>query len=414
MTALRRFRDGLRSGDWISAERIRGYSVLLLILTGLGTAALWASGDGLLDAFGRPIATDFANPYAAGRMALEGRPAAVYDFAAHHAAQQAILGGGRDQPFYGWHYPPVFLLVAAPLALLPYLPALLLWLAATFALYLAAIRAILPYPLALLAAAAFPGVFVTVGHGQNAFLTAGLLGLGLALLDRRPWLAGLLLGCLVYKPHLGLVLPLVLAAGGHVRAFAAAALSAAGLCLAALAAFGLEPWQAFLESGALTRTIVLEQVATGWFKIQSLFAAVRGLGGPVSAAYAAQALLAVVVLASLAVVWRRAAGARAKAAAALGALLVTPYVLDYDLMLMAPALAWLVAAGRKDGFAPYEKSLLALGWALPLIARGAAQALGLPLGVAVLVLLFALVAARAAGRPGFAGTQAPQAISRIS
>ena len=437
----------LRSGDWVTPERIRGYSVLFLVLTALGTGALWTTGHGLLDRLERPIGTDFANPYAAGRMALQGRAAAVYDYRAHFAEQRAIFNGGEDHPFYGWHYPPIFLLLAAPLALLPYLPALLLWLGATFALYLAAVRAILPNRLALLAAAAFPGVFINVGHGQNAFLTAGLLGLGLAHLAKRPWVAGLLLGALAYKPHFGLVIPLVLIAGGHWKAFVGAAASAITLCGLSLAVFGPEPWRAFLQSGTLTRTAVLEQVSTGWYKIQSLFSAVRGMGGSVEAAYFAQAALSLCVALSLGWLWFRGGGREAKAAVAVGALLVTPYVLDYDLMLLAPALAFLTAAGLRSGFRPYEKTLLAFVWASPLFARAAAHAFGLPIGLLSMLALFAAActgAARSAGTrsdtskrfesptedpvAGWAGmdssresqggvpdsVQAPQAIARIS
>src|ERR1044072_8445603 len=56
-------------------------------------------------------------------------------------ASQAIFG--PDTTFYGWHYPPFFLFVAAGLALLPYGLALAVWQIATFLLYLVSIRAIL-------------------------------------------------------------------------------------------------------------------------------------------------------------------------------------------------------------------------------------------------------------------------------
>ena len=52
---------------------------------------------------------------------------------------------------------------------------------------------------------------------------------------RRPVLAGALLGALVIKPHLALLVPFWLAAGGQWRAFAAAAASAAGLLVLAWA-----------------------------------------------------------------------------------------------------------------------------------------------------------------------------------
>ena len=44
----------------------------------------------------------------------------------------------------------------------------------------------------LLLALAYPAVLINIGHGQNGFLTAALLGGALIILDRRPILAGIL------------------------------------------------------------------------------------------------------------------------------------------------------------------------------------------------------------------------------
>ncbi len=393
MERFEKFRKHLETGDWLTPGRMRNYALLIGVMSAIGLAALWVSGAGLVDRFGRPIGTDFANPYTAGLMALDGTAAQVYGFFAHEQVQRGLFGGGENHPFYGWHYPPVFLIPAAGLAMLPYLAALALYMGVTGFFYLAALRAIIPIRSALIVAAAFPAVFVTIAHGQNAFLTAGLLGLGLALLERRPWIAGLLLGALCYKPHLGLVLPLVLVAGGYWRAIAGAAISVAILSIASVALFGLEPWAAFFGSGGVTRGYVLEQVPTGWFKIQSAFSAVRGIGGAVELAYGLQAVVSVGVLAGLAWLWRSARSRpqnllAAKAATCAGALLVTPYILDYDMLVLAPAIAFLVAGGATRGFRPYEKSLYAAIWLLPLIARPAAQYAHMPIGLIGMSALF--------------------------
>jgi len=62
-------------------------------------------------------------------------------------------------------------------------------------------------------ALAFPATIWTIGYGQNAFLTAALLGAGTLLLDGRPAVAGVLLGMLCYKPHFALLVPVALLAG---------------------------------------------------------------------------------------------------------------------------------------------------------------------------------------------------------
>ena len=111
-------------------------------------------------------------------------------------------------------------------------------LALTLALYLLLVREISDHPWALLVGAAFPAVFVNLMHGQNGFLNTALLGFGLLWLDRRPWLAGVCIGLLVYKPHFGVLLPLLLAVQGRWKTFASAAVTAVAFCAAAYAAYG--------------------------------------------------------------------------------------------------------------------------------------------------------------------------------
>ena len=71
-------------------------------------------------------------------------------------------------------------------------------------------------------------------------------------------------------------------------------------------------------------------------------------------------------------------------------------MLDYDLMVVAVAIAFLARHGVANGFRDYEITLLAAAWAMPLVARGAMSATGVPLGVILLVALYALTLRRAA------------------
>src|SRR6202035_359315 len=146
--------------------RARGYSLILLAIAVIAVVGWIAVSDGLIDRNGKPLGTDFSNVYAAGALTWQGRPAQAYEPARQHAAEQAVFDG-RDVPFYGWHYPPFFFAVAAAVAAFPYAWGLAIWLAASLAGYLAVIRAILPRRETLLIAAAFPAVFVNIGHGQN-------------------------------------------------------------------------------------------------------------------------------------------------------------------------------------------------------------------------------------------------------
>jgi len=389
------FWQGLQTGDWLTAARMRGYSLIVLVVGALAFAGWIAASDGLIDRNGKPLGTDFSNIYAAGTLTWQGRPSEAYEPALQHAAEKVIFAG-RDVPFYGWHYPPFFLAVAFLVAAVPYAWGLALWLMASFAAYLVTLRAILPRPETLLIAAAFPAVFVNVGHGHNGFLTAALLGGALHWLDRKPWLAGLLIGCLAYKPQFGVLIPIALLAGQRWSAIGSAVVSVAALVLISFATLGSGIWHAFIESMNFTQTIVLEQGDTGWEKIQSIFSAARNWGANVPTAYALQGALALMLAASLAWLWHGDAAFELKAAAlATGSLLATPYVLDYDLMVLAVAIAFFARHGLKHGFRDFEISLLALAWLVPLLSRGVAGATGVPLGLIVLLALYGSIMRRA-------------------
>lgn len=384
------FWQGVQSGDWLTSVRMRGYSLILLGFYALAVVGWIALSDGLIDRNGKPIGTDFSNVYAAGELAWQGRPADAYDPPLQHAAEKAVFG--REVPFFGWHYPPFFLAVAFLVAALPYALGLSLWLAASFAAYLATIRAILPRPETWLTATAFPAVFVNIGHGQNGFLTTALLGGALHLLARRPWLAGVLIGLLAYKPQFGILIPVALVAGGYWRTIGAAALTVLALVALSYLTLGSTIWHAFAASTTFTQTVVLETGGTGWEKIQSIFSAVRMWGGSVPLAYSAQAALALALAATLALLWRSAAAFELKAAAlATASLLATPYVLDYDLVVASLAIAYLARLGLARGFRSFEISLLAAAWIVPLLSRGVAQISGIPLGLLVLLLLYLVI-----------------------
>jgi alpha-1,2-mannosyltransferase len=421
------FLDILRSGDWLTVARMRLWGLAVLVAAAGGLLYLVVTSDRSIDYQGRPLGTDFSNVYAAGTYVLDGRPAAPFDPRLQHAREQTIFGA--NTPFYGWHYPPFFLAVAAALALLPYQLALIVWQGVTLVLYVLAMRAIvspiippsqggvdtlgetppdrrfaaatLPASrggMWLLLALAYPAVFVNLGHGHNGFLTAALIGFALVQLDRRPILAGVLFGLLAYKPQFGLMIPLVLVATGRWRTVFAAAATVIALVVAATLAFGIETWRAFFTFAEYTRIIVLESGETGWHKIQSVFSWARMWGASVPLAYAVQGAVTLAIGAALIRLWRSPAPFPLKAAAlCLAAVLATPYSLDYDLMVLAPAIAFLTVDGLARGFAPHEKTALAFLWMVPLIARGFGQITLIPLGVIAMLMMLALVLHKARG-----------------
>ncbi len=391
------------TGAWLDRKVVRFASVLALCLTVAAVAAALATRTGpygTLDAIGRPIGTDFTLVWAAGRLALAGAADGIYDWDLFWAAETAAHGT-ESISFFGWHYPPFYIFVAAALATMPYLAALAVWQAATLAAALAVAWRILPGRDTLLAAAGFPAVFVCLAHGHNAFLTAALFGGGLLLLDRRPFLAGCLLGCLSYKPQFGLIVPLALLAGGYWRALAGGATAVAVLGAATLAAFGPGIWSAFAASLEPTRVVVIENGGTGWYKMQSAFSYVRMLGGSVPQAYAVQGAVTAAVLAATAWLWQSREAFELRAAAlTVGAMLATPYMLDYDMVLLGPALCFLVRDGLAHGFRRWEKTALAFAWIVPVATRQLAFFGHVPGGLLAMSILFVLTLGRAGERAG--------------
>lgn len=354
-------------------------------------AGMYASGTFLLDALGRPLPADFLNVWAAGKLVQGGQPATAYDWAIHKQMENAAVGYDFSGHF-GWHYPPPFLFVAALLAVFPYPAAFLIWIGATLPIYLAAVRGIVGQPFGWMAAAGFPPVIANVVVGQNGFLTASLIGGTLYFMERRPVLSGICLGLLTYKPHFGLLFPLVLVVARKWTVFFTAAF--VGLALAALSwlAFGIDSWKAFLEWLPATSQAFLSDGKADLSKQQSLFAFVRVLGGAEAVAWTFQAVVTAAVAVLVCILWRTSAPYELKAAAlSTATLIVAPYLYLYDVVVLAIAVAFLIRLGLRTGFRTYE--LAGLGAATALLLSFPFMRGAVALGAAIIILL--LVALRA-------------------
>ena len=387
--------DFFRQAPWLTRRRLAAYPKLFLLVY-VASAAIWLMrSKGLIDPAGHPIGADFIDPWSASWLALHRLPQAVYDVPRLWSVER-IAVHYPNVGFAGFHYPPVYLLLILPLALMPYAWSLLAWTVATFAAYLATIWKIDRERDALWLAIAFPGALVNLTNGQNGFLTLGLLGGALLTLERRPILAGVMFGLMSYKPQYGLLVPIFLIATGRWRAIAAAAVTVAMLAGLSLAIFGAQTWQAFFASIAFTRQVVLEQGGSGFEKLQSAFAAARLWGFSVATAYALQAATSLIAALAVIWIWRRTANFELHAAAlATAVLLTTPYMMDYDLVILALPIAWIALEGRRTSFLTWEKSLLAFVWTLPLFARSLAGHALIPVAPLAMLLLLADIARRA-------------------
>jgi arabinofuranan 3-O-arabinosyltransferase len=385
----------------ISARRliaVIGLSLALGYLVIL--AGTYLQGHFLADVEGRPIANDFVDVYAAGRLALDGHAAAAYDWTTHKAAEVRAVGHDFAD-YYGWHYPPPFLFVAAALALLPYLSAALIWLLATLCAYAATLCIIMRDRIGIVLALGFPAAIWNVTAGQNGFLTATLIGGALASLERRPALAGVFLGLLTYKPQFGLLFPLVLIADRRWLTIAVAAAVALALAAASWIVFGGASWLAFFHWLPISGEIILSQGRADFARLQSLYGLVRANGGDETLAWSVQAAGSLVVATGIVWLWRSGAAFELKAAALAAATLVaTPYLYMYDVVILAVAVAFLLRVALDRGMTAIEIIGLSVAGALILAFPYTKSQVGLAavLIVLALIVLRALPAARAAER----------------
>ncbi len=389
--AAARLMDNLRRAAWLNRDRVVVWCAILL---GLQAALLIVIASWQHGMFGAAVSTssDFVSFYAAGKLALGGTPALAYDQSAHYLAEQAARGAGLPYQFF--FYPPVYLLICAALATLPYYAAFALLQVGTLAPFLWVARQLLrghgwAWAVPVLA---FPAVFWTIGLGQNAFMTAALFGGFALLLDRKPTMAGVLIGLLCYKPHFGVLVPVALIAGGHWRAFIAATTTVAVVIGLSVALFGTDTWWAYLGA-TLNAKAVFGSGRIDYAGIVSIFGAERLMGFAVGPAYALQAIASLEMVMLVALIWRRELPPSIRFATLLAAtLLAVPIALIYDQMLLLLGAILLVREAQDTGFLPWERLALAGLYVVVLLTWLLGTAWHLPLGpVAPSVLLLLCV-----------------------
>jgi alpha-1,2-mannosyltransferase len=293
-----------------------------------------------------PSQTDYVSFWASGRLALSGEPSLAYDIAAHHAAEQAAGHVTKLLPF---PYPPAFLAVVSPFALLPYGPSFYFWIAASGSLYAWSATRVAPLAYAF----AIPPGYINYLSGQTGFLTSGIFIAGLSMIEASPWYAGAILGFLVLKPQLALLLPVAMLAGCEWRVITGAIVSASALLMVSLFLFGWSTWQAFF--GILPHYV--EFMQTGfwpWNLLASPFALARSAGLSQTVALSIHSAVAILAAVATGRAWWLRLDTRVPILAA-ATLLVPPYLLTYDTVLLVVPMVWLIREGR-------GRSAAALAW----------------------------------------------------
>jgi hypothetical protein len=367
----------LRSGSWLSPARARAYRNILAAIFLIALPLIWLFHVAGLPIPGLPpqgrAPMDYVTFWSAAHLAASAAPnAPYYDIPslAAHESQAVILTPGQFESFF---YPPPYLLLILPLALFPYLPGYAVFVASQIALLAISLRRLWPRGLHPITLIAFPPFFINSFVGQNGTLSAVLYLAAASMIDRTPYLAGAALGVFAGKPQLALAVPVALLFAGRFRALAGAALSATALCAGATAVFGWQVWTGYIRISAAIREAMVSH-ADDWWRYLSVQSLVRNWGGGFVLATTLQTATALATLLFVArVARRRPDGKHLVALAAAGSLLCTPHLSDYDLMVMTLPLIVLYKDATAQGFRPWEKTIAALLFVLPLMARDLAH-----------------------------------------
>jgi hypothetical protein len=380
------------SKHWLSVAGVTAYARLTLVtfvvvlLMGIGKQT------GVLAMAGKPYIGDFIAFWGASHLALAGHAQDAYDAHQLLAAERVALPAVNEG--FPWFYLQTFYLVILPLAMLPYPAAYLAFMVTTLVPYLAALRQVLRPLRAGLFLAAYPGLWINLIPGQNGFLTAALAGYALLIISTQPILAGVCIGLLAIKPHLAILFPVALLANRSWLTFFVAVATVIVFMALGIWTFGSATLDAALASLDDAR-LYLESGKLPWFKMPSLFSALLHLGVPISLAYAGHAGLAGVALVCVWRVWRVRRNTQLRGAVLMtAALMMSPYVYDYDLTWLAFPIAWMVVLGLQQGWLPGEREILLGAWLLPMFMIMVFAELGVQLAPVILTALLWIIMRR--------------------
>lgn len=349
---------------WLTAERLCFYTAGVLICYALWFAIYFYKAVLFPSEYINPLSLDFLPFWSASHLALQGRAFDAYDMSILEQIESATIS--HPVGILPWLYPPTFLLVVFPFALLPWKISALLFLGGSYLLFVKAMHTIVPHRETVFVALAFPGAALATVAGQNGVLSASLVALGLAMLVRRPIVAGICLGMLSMKPQLAVLIPLALVCSQSWRAFGAFTLSAAALFVASVVAFGTDTLAAFLHNMDMAAGFV-ESGRANLARIPSAFSLMKMAHAPAALMYGAQAASALAAAAAVCYAWYRPASHSLRAATLVCAsLMVSPYLYDYDMTWYGVLIVFFCRHCLDNGWRAGEREWLIALWLMPL------------------------------------------------
>lgn len=246
---------------------------------------------------------------------------------------------GEDMSFHNWSYPPHIWLFTWPLGLLPYIPSLLIWSALSCLLFFFAAKLHTFNTADAIILLLAPAGLICLLTGQNGLLTSAIFVSAFALKDRRPRLAGILIGCLTVKPQLGIFIPIVLILMRDWKVIFWAGVSTVTLVGSSILLFGLEPWEKFLHEVLPLQVLILESANAPFsYMVPSFFMGLKLLGVPMGTAKTLHFICTFFVVGIVVwAFWKKRNYDLQLAVLFTGTVLFSPYIVNYDLSILTMA-----------------------------------------------------------------------------
>ena len=363
----------------------------LFYLIQIVTITLNNSNSHIVTADGFIKGADFIALWPALKLAVGGLAERAYDSTAIQTIQQQLTGLNLsgDRRFL---HPPTYLVLLFPLGAIDYINALFIWvLLPTGCFLLVMSRMGLPWMLFILLPLS-SAVVQNIAGGQNGTLSAFFLAGALLNLERRPTIAGIMFGFMTFKPPLALLIAPTLVLGRQWHALFTMIITVMVAVAISVCVFGVEPWGAFFHNLLFAQ----EQLGHGhlpWQRIPSAFVAARMIGLDTPISLLVQAAIAIAAFAGIAWTWWRPIRFRLKAALLVAGIpLATPWIHDYDLVILLVAMAWLVLDADREQMRSFEIVILFFAWMFPAVWVNKVMPLeGIPYGFVILLSLYAII-----------------------
>ncbi len=359
------------------------------------------------------IGHDFVNMWMGAKFALSGDISTLFDWPRYVPAMRAEFW--PEMLPHNWSYPPHVLLFTWPLGLLPYHAALVLWDLLGLSAFFLAIRFAMKTVAApdrfwlIVAAMGAPVVASNIVLGQFGLFIGALCVAAWLLRDKRPIVAGILIGILTIKPHLGLLWPVLLLIERRFAVIASAVATTGLLVVVTSAIFGWSAFPDYIAYAAPTQSLILVDADLSNISPTPMMMA-RILGLPAEYGYGFVAIIAPLAFVAFVYVMLKSVDDAIRFAMfGTATFLVLPYAFTYDsAMLIAPIILLLQRTER-----PGPRLIMLMAYLLPLLGM-ISPLIHLPVAAISLMLLagfFVVETTRASsadrgkgGRPNLATT----------